>query len=525
MLEGIGRRAEGQLLDGQRTLIDWNKKVATLPTVPGSKASGATVSVAGITGRIRGLQATRPSDGAKIRPDLVIVDDPQTDESARSAKQVRDRLATMNQAILGLAGPGKAIAGVCPCTVIVKGDVADQLLDRKENPEWRGERVKLMPAEPTDIKLWERYAEIRADALRNDDGLGPATAFYIEHRAELDAGAAVSWPERFDPGEASAIQSAMNLKLRDNASFQAEFQNDPMSEVTETLLKLEPHQVTVKAIDVPQGVVPDSCEIITAGIDVQGQVLFWLIAGFDEYFGTHVVDYGAWPRQQRSHFTLGELNPTLDSLTPGATLEGRLRHGLEGLTDFLADRYSHADGRRATIARMVVDANWGQSTTTVEQFAKETTHPVLPAFGRGITADRRPISEYSRKPGERLGHGWYVNERGQLIFDSNLWKTGLAERILQPIDGRGPLTLFEGSDLKHRMLAEHVTAEYPIPTQGQGRLVNVWRIRPGRSDNHLLDCLSMASVGASEQGVRIAGQVEIEQDKKRSRRRKLQVTF
>src|SRR5204863_429248 len=82
---------------------------------------------------------------ATCAADFVLIDDPQTDESANSPQQVRKRLNTVNGAILGLAGPKKKIAGVMPITVIAKGDMADQVLDRKTHPEWQGQRIKLMP--------------------------------------------------------------------------------------------------------------------------------------------------------------------------------------------------------------------------------------------------------------------------------------------------------------------------------------------------------------------------------------------
>jgi len=59
-----------------------------------------------------------------------------------------------------------------------------------------------------------------------------------EHRVrpcrEMDAGAATAWPERFNPDEISAIQHAMNLRLRDEAAFLAEYQNEPLVPDEET---------------------------------------------------------------------------------------------------------------------------------------------------------------------------------------------------------------------------------------------------------------------------------------------------
>ena len=76
-----------------------------------------------------------------MRPTLCVVDDLQTDESARSDEQIKKRLNNIFKAILNLPGPGEEITVFCPCTVIERG-AADQLLDRKLHPEWKGERIK-----------------------------------------------------------------------------------------------------------------------------------------------------------------------------------------------------------------------------------------------------------------------------------------------------------------------------------------------------------------------------------------------
>jgi len=78
---------------------------------------------------------------------------------------------------------------------------------------------------PTNETLWQRYAEIRAEGMRNGDGGASATEFYRENKDAMDAGSIIVWPERFNYDELSAIQHAMNLKLQDEAAFFAEYQN------------------------------------------------------------------------------------------------------------------------------------------------------------------------------------------------------------------------------------------------------------------------------------------------------------
>jgi hypothetical protein len=189
-LDGIANRCNGQLYQGNRTHIGWTAREIVLPTIPTSKGSGAIIKVAGITGRIRGMKYKR-ADGKTVRPTLVVLDDPQTDESARSLTQCATRESVLAGAVLGLGGPGQKISGIMPCTVIRPSDMADNILNRDRHPEWNGERTKMVYSFPTDEKLWARYAEIRAESLRQGNGGDEATEFYRQHREAMDNGAVI----------------------------------------------------------------------------------------------------------------------------------------------------------------------------------------------------------------------------------------------------------------------------------------------------------------------------------------------
>jgi hypothetical protein len=186
-LEGIHQRASGQLFRGARTHIGWTAKEIVLPTIEGSAAAGAIIKVAGITGRIRGMKHKR-ADGVTVRPSLVLLDDPQTDESARSLSQCVTREQILAGAILGLAGPGRKIAGLMTLTVVRPDDMADRILDREKHPEWQGERTKMVYAFPSNEKLWQQYAQIRAEGQRNDRGVVEATEFYRQRQVKNDGG-------------------------------------------------------------------------------------------------------------------------------------------------------------------------------------------------------------------------------------------------------------------------------------------------------------------------------------------------
>lgn len=512
-LDGIANRCSGQLYQGQRTHIGWTAKEIVLPTIAGSRASGAIIKVAGITGRIRGMKYKRP-DGRSARPSLVVIDDPQTDESARSLSQCATRESILAGAVLGLAGPGKKIAGVMPCTVIRPGDMADNILDRDKHPEWNGQRTKMVYTFPANEKLWQQYAEIRAESLRAERGLTDATEFYSHHREAMEEGSVVAWEARFNHDELSAVQHAMNLKLQDERAFWAEYQNEPLPEATTSQEDLTAAQIAGKLNRMQRGEVAIGCNHLTMFIDVQQNLLFFVVAAWQEDFTGYVIDYGAYPDQHRPYFTIHDAQPTLSQAARGTGLEGAIYAGLDKLTQaYLSREWRRDDGAMLRIERCLVDANWGISTDVVYQFCRQSAHAavLLPSHGRFVGASGVPFSEYKRRLGDRLGHNWRIpNVQGKravrhVVFDTNYWKSFLYARLAVSMGDRGSLSLFGDTPDRHRLFAEHLTAEYRVRTEGRGRTVDEWKIRPSASENHWFDCLVGCAVAASMQGVALPG--------------------
>ncbi|MFN9436031.1 MAG: terminase gpA endonuclease subunit, partial [Planctomycetota bacterium] len=512
-LDGIANRCNGQLYQGQRTHIGWTAREIVLPTMPGSVASGAIVKVAGITGRIRGMKYKR-ADGRTVRPTLVVIDDPQTDESARSLSQCATRESILAGAILGLAGPGKKISGIMPCTVIRPGDMADNILSREKHPEWNGERTRMVYAFPSDEKLWLRYGELRAESLRMYGDTRLATEFYSANRSAMDEGAQIAWPERFNHDELSAIQHAMNLKLQDEAAFFAEYQNEPLPEVKASDNELSTDQIAAKLNRIERQLIPIGANHLTMFVDVQATLLFYSVIAWEDDFTGYLVDYGTYPDQRRPYFTLRDARATLAIATKAGGLEGCIYAGLERLTaDCLTREWRRDDGAMLRIEKCLVDANWGSSTDVVYQFCRQSQFAgiVMPSHGRFVGASSQPFSEYKRKPGDRVGHNWRIpNVHGKravrhVVYDTNFWKTFIHARLAVAMGDRGCLSLFGETPETHRLLAEHLSAEYRVRTEGRGRIVDEWKQRPERGDNHWFDCVVGCAVAASMQGVALPG--------------------
>jgi hypothetical protein len=526
-LDGISHRCKGQLHHGSRTAITWKDDRLILPTIPKSKASGAIIRVAGITGKIRGMKYTRP-DGRNVRPDFVIPDDPQTDESAKSHTQCVKRLSVICGAILGLAGPGQKIAGVMPCTVICKGDAVDQLLDRKAHPEWQGVRMRMVyvwPVSDAVIKLLDQYTTIRAEDLESGLDLSRATAFWKKHRKKIEAGTRVGWKERHNEDECSALQHAFNLRLeRGEAAYYAEFENDPIDEHQDNEL-LTAEELMAKVNGYARGVIPQECTHVTGMIDVQGDLLYWVIVAWCDDFTGYVVDYGAFPDQGLKYFTLAGATHTLKRKYRGR-MEARITAGLHDCVDMLfARKWVRDDGADLPLELLFVDAAW--QTKVVYNFCRETPHKarVLPRHGKGVLAKQAPMDNWKKADGERVGLNWRLrrntaNHPGvrHVIFDTNWWKSFLHARFSTAKGDRGCLSFWKPkSKGEHKMPAEHCRAEKRKCIDAGDRKCDEWSEKPGKPDNHIFDCLVGAAVAAAMQGC-VLPEMKSKTVKKRKRR-------
>lgn len=514
-LEGIHHRAGGQTVGGEHTRMRWKQDEIVFPTVRGSASSGAIVRTRGIEGRIRGTRFTR-ADGVVVRPSLLLIDDPQTDESAASPQQVEKRERTISGAVLGSGGVGRAVAALMPLTVIRPGDLADRYLDRELHPEWRGKRSRLMRSMPSNTDLWAEYGKLWHEHVATGD-ISLATEFYREHCEAMDEGAVASWPERRNQKELSAIQHAMNLRLeRGDAAFFAEYQNEPLEEAS-SLPVARVEDIVARLNGLDQGVIPTWATHLTAAIDPHARAHYWVVTAWGEDATGTVVAYGTVPRQPERYFGLTTLPRPLEMECQAGGVEAHIRHGLNAAWELLSGEFRREDGVAMRVSRCVVDANWATATNVVYDFCRSAPSAamLLPAHGTYVGAAGAPFEAHRPKPGDRAGAGWRIPAAGgrrglrHVVFDTNTHKSWVQARLVTPVGSPGAMTLFGTSPGIHRLFAEHMVAQTPVPTRAQlhgvARAVDEWRLRQPGLDDHWWDCLVMCAVGASIEGVSAPG--------------------
>lgn len=511
-LQGAPAAAKKQHVAGEPTNLDWTADVAQFATVAGSECSGSRIGVGGVTGASRGAQVTLPS-GEVLRPELILIDDFQTRESAASVTQTATRLATITADLGGMRPPGGKLAILATVTVIYRDDAADKLLDRKLYPEWHGVRKKMLYSWPTDVAKWEEYMELRRQAFTRDEKPTAATDYYRANFDAMNAGAHVGWEARKTDEELSALQHAFNLLCdQGEEAFQSEYQNEPIALDEEAFGFLRVEQIAEKLDNRKQSDVPAAAQKIVAAVDVQKESLWWAVVAWGEGMTGWVLDYGCYPEQKRSFFSKRDLPKPLSSVYPGLNEDQAIFQGLTDLVEKLAGRvYKLSDGSEHLLDRLVIDE--GYKPATVHLFCRQSKNPaIMPVKGFGIKAGRQPMHEWPIKKGERYGTNWRVRQTTQdrmvrhFLVDANHWKTFVHQRLATPFGGDGSLSFWGDKPLRHRLIAQHLGAsETPIATEGQGRKLIEWEIKPTRPDNEWFDTLSYCAAAGYEQGLTLLG--------------------
>jgi hypothetical protein len=507
--EDKAMKARHQLwIHGERSGITWSVKKLIFPSVTneGQKkpdgslitakeakpysSNGAILEVRGLTGAIRGKSKDYKS-GKVLRPEFVILDDPQTRESAESPPQcaMRERIITGD--VLGLAGPRKRIAAVMPCTIIRKGDLADRFLDHAQHPEWQGEVCRLVNKWPdAQDTLWKEYERIYREETGEGRGFGVATDYYKANRAAMDAGAEVSWEHRVRDGEISALQTAENLRIETGAQFWAEYQNDPQ-DLIEATYRLEAADIRTHQAPWPRFVVPDLATTLVAATDINRTHggLHWVLVSFDQQMTAHVVVYGRWPES-------GEVWP---KNAPVGVRQGLIFAELTRLAKHIAILPLTKQGVHVRPHRLMIDR--GYEPEVVHRFCAQggPPFPMIPCRGYSSLKSRArkdslvgPVRENCHRSKSQFGDF--------VAFNADAVREQMQRAWMGDAGAPGCATLYQSDPLQHVSFSDHLCAEVLIKKDLTDLGMRyLWAHQPGAQWDWG-DAMSMAYVGALEQG-------------------------
>jgi phage terminase large subunit GpA-like protein len=332
----------------------------------------------------------------------------------------------------------------------------------------------------------------------------------------MDCGAVVGWVHRIeDDARAclSAVQFAMDTFYDYGpAGFAAEFQNEPLDEAF-GVGRLTADACAARFNGRPWREVPAECVEVTMAVDVQGCSLWYVVVAWKADFTGYVIDYGVWPEQPRASFTLSDIVGSPHSLQAQyhvGSIQAGVQAGLEELVkSSLAREFPKSGGGGVMqISRLLVDSGAWKETIAAVKHRVGGVATVL-CKGVGIKAGTRPMSMLKRKPGEKHFHFGYMpltkgtREFPFALIDTNYWKSFVHNSLMTPPGEPGAMTIFGNSAERHALFAQHITSETWEETEGHGRKVQEWTLRPPKDrDNHWLDATVYAAFAAAMLGCR-----------------------
>ena len=513
-LEGAPQRASRQHVDGHLTLINWSATdFLRLPRVPGdandylkslgrdwSPYGGVKMTFAGLDAAFRGMNIDDD------RPDFIIIDDPETRESAKSAEQIEDRKEIIQKDIEGLEGQEKPIAMVMATTLQNTFCLSAQFTDPEQMPAWEGERWGWIESWPTNTDLWDEYIAKRKAAQAKGDRHGMAAVeFYLDHRAAMDEGA-VMLAENYKPiktkdGEQavySAIQEAYN-KIADTslAAFKSEYQNDPEDVGEDFKVKVLPHTVIGCQADFDRHSIAADASIIVAGVDVRKTELHYVRLASGESIRHQIADYDV-----QSHGT---------SETTVEQAEHLILDGLNRIDDLWGDNpLIDSNGTPRGIDLVLIDKGWlgnwkedGQKKTWASQPVE--TFCMTKGLRRFLPAKGQPNYK-SPAPGDNVivGDNWHMNrgvgaERSctEVVWNAEHWHA-LTEDLFSIGDDEQRFRLFVATDGVHKgheRLSQHIRegAQDLLDLRKSGSSTRKQKYRR----DHWWDAIAMALVAKS----------------------------
>lgn len=518
-LENVPNRAHYQLVQGVRhsdsrkkfenhsSRFTWCGQQIVFPNIPGSPSSGAIIATRGLDAAVRGLKKRGK------RPDVAVIDDPDTEETARSEEQAKKLEDRIDKAIAGLGGQQRSIARVMLTTIQNRTCVSYRFTDPSQKPTWKGRRFRFLLKPPKRVDMWDEYVQQRQiDMQSGDEFARKSHQFYLDNRKEMEAGAKVANLNRFDPQklpdgsqlEVSALQRYYNEVARIGPEAVAsEYDNDPPEESGPIESSITPHLIQTKVSGYPQRIVPPGCTIVTQGIDVGKIAMHWVVRAWRPDCKGFVIDYGV----QETHGTVYGSDEGLDVAIRRALIT-RWEH-------VAVEPYVNANGDAVPVDMTVIDSRYRKSA--VVRACQQIGKGVYPAMGCGKSHGcvRMNFTEIRRRTSDKKpGDGWFLSRQDRTtwvcMFDADHWKAWEHDRWMTDRTMPGSLVMFgTPSERGHRMsedekahhaYAHHICNEKEVEEVVKGALKRYWRCK---GVNHWLDASAMSDVAANMMGIKL----------------------
>ncbi len=258
----------------------------------------------------------------------------------------------------------------------------------------------------------------------------------------------------------SEIAKEFLQSKNDSDSFQ-NFVNSWLAEPWEdTNLKTNADLVLERQTDIEEFIVPSWAKILTAGVDVQENCLYWTIRAFGDYITSQNIAHG-------QVFDFAELESVMNL------------------------QYKREDGDSMVVDLAYIDS--GNNADEVYDFCASNSDWAVPVKGSSHPMlSHYKISKVNKTNSRAFG-------MALVLVDGGKYKDMIAARMKKK-NGQGSWMVYQGCD---REYAEQVTAEHKVNERSSnGQTKQVWVLKTSHADNHYLDCEVYALAAADYLNVR-----------------------
>lgn len=249
------------------------------------------------------------------------------------------------------------------------------------------------------------------------------------------------------------------MRSKDDPELLHNFANSWLAEPWEdTKLKTNAEMVMERQTETPEWMLPPWAKLVTGGIDVQENCLYWTIRAWGDYMTSQNISHG-------QALSMGEVERIMNT------------------------ELTMPNGEKVMVNLALMDS--GDQTEDVYEFCALNSDWALPCKGTTTMLSHYRLSTVN-KAGSR------ANGMTLVLVDGGKYKDQIAARMRKE-NGTGAWMVYQGCDLDY---AEQVTAEHKITERSGGKEVQRWVLKTSHADNHYLDCEVYAAAAADVLGVR-----------------------
>lgn len=249
------------------------------------------------------------------------------------------------------------------------------------------------------------------------------------------------------------------MRSKDDPELLHNFANSWLAEPWEdTKLKTNAEMVMERQTETPEWTLPPWTKLVTGGIDVQENCLYWTIRAWGDYMTSQNISHG-------QALSMGEVERIMNT------------------------ELTMPNGEKVMVNLALMDS--GDQTEDVYEFCALNSDWALPCKGTTTMLSHYRLSTVN-KAGSR------ANGMTLVLVDGGKYKDQIAARMRKE-NGTGAWMVYQGCDFDY---AEQVTAEHKITERSGGKEVQRWVLKTSHADNHYLDCEVYAAAAADVLGVR-----------------------